>query len=76
MPADTPDRLAARHAIRSAAILALVGGTVMVSGTVGAKLGNAAVLFDGDASTGVQWTDNIDIRPETGAMVSARVTEW
>jgi hypothetical protein len=59
MPADTPDRLAARHAIRSAAILALVGGTVMVSGTVGAKLGTAATLLDGDASQIIRWTNNI-----------------
>jgi hypothetical protein len=59
MPADTPDRMAVRHAIRSAAMMALVGGTVMVSGTVGAKLGNAAVLLDGDASKLVQWTNNL-----------------
>lgn len=59
MPADTPDRMAVRHAIRTAAIMALVGGTVMVSGTVGAKLGNASVLLDGDASKIVQWTNNL-----------------
>ena len=59
IPADTPDRMAVRHAIRSAAIMALVGGTVMVSGVVGAELGNAAMLLDGDMSKAVQWTINL-----------------
>jgi hypothetical protein len=59
MPADTPDRMAVRHAIRSAAMMTLVGGTVMVSGTVGAKLGNAAMLLDGDTSKLVQWANNL-----------------
>lgn len=59
IPADTPDRMAVRHAIRSAAIMSLIGGTVMVSGTVGAKLGSAATMLDGDASDIVQWTNNL-----------------
>ena len=59
MPADTPDRMAVRHAIRTAAIMALVGGTVMVSGTIGANLGNAAVLLDDDASKIMEWTNNL-----------------
>jgi hypothetical protein len=59
IPADTPGRVAARHAIRSAAIMALIGGTVMVSGTVGSKLGGAAMLLDGDTSKLVQWTNNL-----------------
>ena len=59
IPADTPDRMAARHAIRSAAIMSLIGGTVMISGTVGAKLGGAAMLLDGDTSAVVQWTNNL-----------------
>ena len=59
IPADTPDRMAVRHAIRSAAIMALIGGTVMVSGVVGAKLGNAAMLLDGDTSKVVQWIINL-----------------
>jgi succinate dehydrogenase hydrophobic anchor subunit len=59
MPADTPDRMAVRHAIRSAAIMSVIGATVMVSGSVGAKLGGAAAMLDGDASTFVQWTNNL-----------------
>ena len=59
MPADTPDRMAVRHAIRSAAIMSVIGATVMVSGSVGAKLGGAAGMLDGDASTLVQWTNNL-----------------
>jgi hypothetical protein len=59
IPADTPDRLAVRHAIRSAAIMALIGASVMVSGAVGAKLGNAAVLLDGDRPQIVQWANNL-----------------
>ena len=59
VPSDTPDRMAVRQAIRSAAIMALIGGTVMVSGTVGAELGSAAMLLDGDTSKVVQWTNNI-----------------
>ena len=59
IPADTPDRLAVRHAIRSAAIMALIGASVMVSGAVGAKLGNAAVLLDGDGPQVVRWANNL-----------------
>ncbi len=59
MPADTPDRMAVRHALRSAAIMSVIGATVMVSGSVGAKLGGAAGMLDGDASTLVQWTNNL-----------------
>jgi hypothetical protein len=59
IPADTPDRMAVRHAIRSAAIMSLIGGTVMVSGAVGAKLGTAAMMLDGDASKILQWTNNL-----------------
>jgi hypothetical protein len=59
IPADTPDRMAVRHAIRSAAIMSLIGGTVMVSGAVGAKLGSAATMLDGDASKIVQWSMNL-----------------
>lgn len=59
MPADTPDRLAVRHAIRTAAILSVVGGATMIVGGVGAKLGNAATLLDGDATKSFQWILNI-----------------
>jgi hypothetical protein len=59
IPADTPDRMAVRHAIRSAAIMSLIGGTVMVSGAVGAKLGSAATMLDGDASKIIQWSMNL-----------------
>ncbi len=59
MPADTPDRMAVRHAIRSAAIMSVIGATVMVSGSVGAKLGGAAGMLDGDASKLVQWANNL-----------------
>jgi hypothetical protein len=59
IPADTPDRLAVRVAIRTAALLALFGGTVMVSGSVGIKLGSAATMLDGDETTLVQWANNL-----------------
>ena len=59
MPADTPDRMAVRHAIRSAAIMSVIGATVMVSGGVGAELGSAAVLLDGDASQLVRSANNL-----------------
>lgn len=59
MPADTNDRMAARHAIRSAAILSVLAASMVVSGAVTAKLGNTAVLLDGDASTLVQWINSI-----------------
>lgn len=38
LPADTPDRLAVRHAIRSAAALSVVGGATMICGAVTSKL--------------------------------------
>jgi hypothetical protein len=59
IPGDTADRLAVRHAIRSAAIMALIGGSVMISGIVGVKLGNAAAMLDGDASMVVQWANGL-----------------
>lgn len=59
IPGDTADRLAVRHAIRSAAIMSLIGGSVMISGVVGAKLGNAATMLDGDAPMVVQWTNGL-----------------
>ncbi len=59
MPADTPDRMAVRHAIRSSAIMSVIGATVMVSGSVGAKLGSAAGMLDGDAAKAVQWTNSL-----------------
>ncbi len=59
IPGDTADRMAVRHAIRSAAMMSLIGGTVMISALVGMKLGNAASMLDGDASTVVQWTNGL-----------------
>ncbi|HSL73675.1 MAG TPA: hypothetical protein VK853_04380 [Ilumatobacteraceae bacterium] len=61
IPADTPDRLAVRHAIRSAAIMALIGASVMVSGAVGAKLAGSAVLLDGDAPLVVRVTNGLGV---------------
>jgi hypothetical protein len=49
IPADTADRMAVRHAMRSASIMALIGASVMVSGAVGAKLAGAAVMLDAGA---------------------------
>lgn len=45
MPADSIDRQAVRHAIRSAAMLSLVGGSALVIGAVIAKLGNIVSLL-------------------------------
>lgn len=45
-PADTPDRQAVRHAIRSSAIMSLVGGAVMTTGAIGSKLGGVAITLD------------------------------
>ncbi|HSM67227.1 MAG TPA: hypothetical protein VK860_13045 [Ilumatobacteraceae bacterium] len=49
IPADTADRMAVRHAMRSASIMALIGASVMASGAVGAKLAGAAVMLDAGA---------------------------
>jgi hypothetical protein len=49
IPADTPDRMAVRHAMRSASIMSVIGASVMVSGAVAAKLAGAAVGLDADA---------------------------
>lgn len=49
IPADTADRMAVRHAMRSASIMALIGASVMISGAVGAKLAGAAVFLDAGA---------------------------
>lgn len=54
MPADSADRQAVRHAIRSAAILSLVGGAALVIGAVIAKLGNVVSLLARSNSPMVQ----------------------
>jgi hypothetical protein len=59
MPGDTRDRMAVRHAIRSAAMMSLIGGTVMISGLVGAKLGAIAAMLDGDAPKAIQWMNGL-----------------
>jgi len=41
-PADTFDRMAVRYAIRSAAIMSVIGGSVMAIGTIGTMLASAA----------------------------------
>jgi Kef-type K+ transport system membrane component KefB len=61
IPADTPDRLAVRHAIRSAAIMAVVGASVMISGAVGAKLASAAVWLDQSAPVAVRALNGIAV---------------
>jgi hypothetical protein len=57
VPADTPDRQAARHAIRSAAIMSVVGGTTMVIGVIGAKLASTATTINsfGAHSSTMSW---------------------
>ena len=57
VPADTPDRQAARHAIRSAAIMSVVGGTTMVIGAIGAKLASTATTINsfGAHSSTMSW---------------------
>lgn len=59
IPADTPDRLAVRHAMRSASIMAVIGASVMASGAVAAKLASAAAVLDGGAPLPVQWLNGI-----------------
>jgi hypothetical protein len=61
LPADTSDRLAVRHAVRSAAIMAVVGAAVMVSGAVGAKLAGTAGSLDQGALLVVQALNGVAV---------------
>ena len=56
-PADSPDRQAVRHAIRSVAIVSLFGGAAMTVGAIGAKLGSAAITMNNavDRTEVVSW---------------------
>lgn len=56
-PADTPDRQAARHAIRSSAIISVIGGATMIIGSIGIKLCSAANTVNGyvDDSAVMSW---------------------
>jgi len=56
-PADSPDRQAVRHAIRSATLMSIVGGAAMMIGIVGTKLGDAARQLNdlADGSGIVSW---------------------
>ncbi len=59
VPADSPDRQAVRLAIRSAAIMSVIGGATMAISGIGTKLGGSAIsLAWGDASR-VWWTLSI-----------------
>ncbi len=45
-PADSPDRQAVRHAIRTSAIISIFGVAIMMLGMIGAKLGGSAVTMN------------------------------
>ena len=45
-PADSPDRQAVRHAIRTSAIISVFGVAIMTFGAIGAKLGQSATAMN------------------------------
>lgn len=45
-PADSPDRQAVRHAIRTSAIISVFGVAIMTLGAIGAKLGGSAITMN------------------------------
>jgi hypothetical protein len=55
IPADTRDRMAVRHAIRTSAILSVIGGSTMAIGLAGSKLANAANGVSRSDSTLIDW---------------------
>lgn len=55
IPADTRDRLAVRHAIRTAAIFSVIGGSTMAISLAGSKLLELAMSLSRDDSTFVDW---------------------
>ena len=63
IPADRRDRLAVRHAIRTAAILSVIGGSTMAISLVGSKLTNAATSLSRTDSTIVSWVVGISVIP-------------
>jgi len=50
VPADTSDRQAVRHAIRSVAIMSVLGGSSMAAGLVGGKLSQSASPLSSDVA--------------------------
>jgi hypothetical protein len=55
IPADTRDRLAVRHAIRTAAIFSVIGGSTMAISLAGSKLLDLAMSLSRSDSTLVDW---------------------
>lgn len=58
---DTPALQAARHALRTAAVLSVVGAALMTLGISGVQLATQTVLSDGPESRVVQWIDNLSL---------------
>jgi hypothetical protein len=65
IPADTKDRMAVRHAIRTAAILSVIGGSTMAIGLAGSKLVGAANSLSRNDSTLVDWVVGLCMIPLT-----------
>lgn len=58
-PADALEREAAQHAIRSASMLSLLGGALLLVGTATVVAATGVVLIDGDLAEPVRWAHNL-----------------
>jgi hypothetical protein len=63
IPADTRDRMAVRHAIRTAAILSVIGGSTMAISVAGSRLAGLANALSRSDSTVVDWVLGLAILP-------------
>jgi hypothetical protein len=58
-PVDVPEREAVQHAIRSASIVSLLGGALLLAGSAGSVAASGAALLDGDLAEPVRWANNL-----------------
>ncbi len=58
-PVDLPEREAVQHAIRSASILSLLGGALLLAGSAGSVAANGAALLDEDLAAPIRWLHNL-----------------
>jgi hypothetical protein len=65
IPADTRDRMAVRHAIRTAAIFSVIGGSTMAIGLAGSRLLSVATSLSRNDGTLVDWAVGLCTIPLT-----------
>ncbi len=70
------DRAAVDHAVRSASVIAALGGALMFGGVALARLATDAALIDGAMGPVVRWIDNVLALTSLAAILSGFFAVW